>query len=148
MNAKRKVLTVVIASLFLTTCKKEVVLPNQNLEKLFGTWEWVSSSGGWAGRTLTPASEGYSQQIEFTEKGVYKVYINDKVENKMEFTITENSSSIYTSQTVYMIKYKATGLFKKNKSVFDMSQTFKFSGDTLWLADECYDCFGHIYIRK
>jgi hypothetical protein len=34
-------------------------------DRLEGRWEWRSASGGIAGRTITPASEGYSMELRF-----------------------------------------------------------------------------------
>lgn len=33
--------------------------------QLEGRWEWLSASGGIAGWTITPASEGYSMELRF-----------------------------------------------------------------------------------
>ena len=34
-------------------------------DQLEGRWDWRSASGGIAGRTITPASEGYTLQLRF-----------------------------------------------------------------------------------
>ena len=33
--------------------------------RLEGSWEWRSATGGIAGRTITPATEGYSMELRF-----------------------------------------------------------------------------------
>ncbi len=138
--------TIVTFSLFLTTCRKDISLPSPDLEKLFGSWEWVQSSGGFGGQTTTPISAGYSHTVEFNKNGIYKWYKDGKLQDKMKFTATEGSS-IYTTGTAFLIKYKDTGLFDKNEN--PTTQRVTFGGqDTLFLSDECYDCYGHIYIRK
>jgi hypothetical protein len=35
------------------------------VDQLEGRWEWRSASGGIAGRTITPASEGYTMELRF-----------------------------------------------------------------------------------
>lgn len=150
MKTKQTILTIAVVtiSMFLTTCKKDISLPSQDLEKLFGTWEWVNSSGGWAGRTTTPSSEGYSQKIEFNKNGIYKSYRNDKVESKMDFTIKEGKT-IYSSGTAYLIEYKNKKLFEKENAITNITQSVRFIGqDTLCLADEAYDGFGSTYVRR
>ena len=36
------------------------------LQTLFGTWSWVQATGGIAGTTRTPVSEGYARTLTFT----------------------------------------------------------------------------------
>lgn len=106
-------IAIVTISLFLTACRKDISLPSQDLEKLFGTWNWVQSSGGFGGQTTSSATAGYSQTIEFNKNGIYKWYKDGKLQDKMKFTVTEGSS-IYTTGTAFLIKYKDIRLFDKN----------------------------------
>lgn len=139
-------IAVVTVSRFLTTCKKNISLPSPELEKLFGSWEWVQSSGGFGGQTTTPTSSGDSQTVEFNKNGIYKWYKGDKLQHKMKFSVTEYQS-VYTTSPSFVIKYKDTRLFV-NKD-FPITQTVTFGGqDSLFLNDECNDCYNHIYIRK
>lgn len=129
-----------------TACKKDISIPNPELEKLFGTWNWVQSSGGFSGQAITPTTAGYSQTVEFNQNGSYKIYENGKQKDKMKFSLS-SGNSIHSTETAYLIKYKDSGLFdKENNSV---TQSVRFGGnDTLFLSDECYDCYQHIYIRQ
>ena len=36
------------------------------LQALFGTWSWIQATGGIAGTTRTPDSEGYTRTLTFT----------------------------------------------------------------------------------
>ena len=38
-------------------------------ERLAGRWSWTSATGGIAGRTITPASEGYTMEVRFLAGG-------------------------------------------------------------------------------
>ena len=134
-------LTVII---FATACRKDISLPDQNLKKLFGTWEWVQSSGGFSGQTITPVSEDYSMSVEYTEKGVYRKYKDGKKISKLNFKIEERAT-IAISDFKFLIDYREGPCSKVGVN----SQSFRFGGtDTLFLNDDCYDCFSHIYVRK
>src|SRR5688572_3510324 len=39
------------------------------VDELTGRWEWVSASGGIAGRTITPATEGYTMELRLSAEG-------------------------------------------------------------------------------
>ena len=45
-------------------------------ERLEGRWGWTSATGGIAGRTITPASEGYSMEVRFVSGGEAQLYRN------------------------------------------------------------------------
>lgn len=38
-------------------------------EQLVGAWEWVSSRDAWTGQVTTPATEGYTIQLQFFAEG-------------------------------------------------------------------------------
>ncbi len=45
-----------------------------------GSWEWTMSVGGIAGDTRTPATEGYTWQLEFRDDGTMTSYLNEEFE--------------------------------------------------------------------
>lgn len=141
------ILAIAAFSFLAMTCRKNIAIPkNTDFEKLFGSWNWVQSSGGFAGQIITPTTEGYSQTVEFKKNGVYIRYKNGKRTDKMQFTLTEGSS-IYTTGLAHLIKYKNTGPIDKDNT--HMTQSVTFGGqDTLFLRDECYDCYTTIYIKR
>jgi hypothetical protein len=72
---------------FNTSCKKdEVVKPNEpEVEEFFdcticipytGQWDWVSSTGGFAGEHISAEEVDYTQRIEIEEKTI-KWFEND-----------------------------------------------------------------------
>jgi hypothetical protein len=136
-------ITIVSISLSLMTCKKDINVPTQDLEKLFGKWTLLSSGGGSNGQFYQ--SDG-SVTIEFYKNGICKTYKNGKQTDKMKFTLSEGPS-IFTSGTAYLINYKDIGLFHKNDNHFVQSIWFQ-GQDTLDLNEECFDCFAYRYIRK
>jgi len=145
-HQKLWIIAIVTFSFFMTTCRKDISVPDPNLEKLFGTWNWVQSSGGIGGQTTTPATASYSQTVEFDKDGIYKICKNGKQQEKYKFTLTEDTS-IHSTVTAYLINYKHTGLFHSNKSI--TTQSIMFGGqDSLFLSDEAYDGYNNIYTRK
>lgn len=42
-----------------------------------GTWEWLDSSGGFAGHTIGPADVGYTVQLEIRADGVVRSYVDE-----------------------------------------------------------------------
>ena len=144
-NEKKIIFFIYIILLLFTSCRKDISLPNQELEKLFGTWEWISSSGGFAGITTSHDSVGNTKTIEFTKKGIYKSYKNGDLIEKRKFTI-KKGSSIYTSDDANLIIYKEN--LNKNKNHNPNEMIRYLENDTLILYEECYDCYSNLYIRK
>ena len=136
---------VAILSFILTSCSKDLSIPNPELEKLFGTWDWKQSSGGIGGQTNTPATVGYSQTVEFNKNGIYKIYKDGIQKDTKKFSLTIGTS-IYNSGSAYLINYK--DINQSDNSYHYSTQSIRFGGeDSLFLSDECYDCFIHIYTR-
>jgi hypothetical protein len=132
--------------LFLTSCRKDITVPNSEMNKLFGNWQWIETSGGFAGQVKTPATEGYSQSVEFKSDGIYKLYHDGKQKDKKTFTLSQGSS-IHDTVTAVLITYKNTGCGNKTEDV--IKQSVKFGGqDTLFLLDECADCYSFVFVRK
>lgn len=129
--------------LLFSACRKDISTPTDDCRKLFGTWRWVQSSGGISGQVITPDSEGYTLEIEFKSNGVVKKFKNGNKIFKKTFEFEEGESIFSTGKT-YLIKYK-DGMLKK----MQVSNSFKFGGtDTLFLNNECQDCYSEIYLRK
>ena len=120
--------------LFFTGCKKDIKLPDQSLKQLFNKWEWIETNPGDGGPIVT-SSDKEKVMIEFNRKGVYKKYIDDKLHEKTNFSISEESTNSTLSYRI---------LFKNNFSV----PIVTFSGDTLILLETCIDCGSSKYVKK
>ncbi len=128
--------------ILLTNCRKDIDLPDPSLSKLFGSWEWLGSSGGFSGGSKTPASEGYNETLEFNSNGIYKSYRNGKKEDKWKIEIVADNDRPGN----FIIKYSGTGVFNRG---IQRKQEVSFRGnDTLYLDDGCCDRYGHLYVRK
>ena len=117
------------------TFSQDVSVPNPGLEKLLGTWVWVKSTGGMAGKTTTPKITGHTQSIEFTKDGVEKIFRDGKQESEIKFTVTEVK---HKSETEYLM------------TIIDRDlQSIKFHGpDVFFIHDKSPDGFDSTYIRK
>lgn len=102
---------------------------------LLTEWDWVSSIGGFAGTISTPATTGENVSIEFT-KSTYRKYVDGDLRVEMNYNHA-NGESIYSAETVPIITYHN-----------NWRQSYTIKGDTLFLNDECFDCFGHVYVKK
>jgi len=124
--------------MIITSCKNEDLDSKIVPDGLYGAWIWSESSGGIAGMKYTPTTEGYSSVIEFHQSGIFKKYKNEKLEMTSKFTLT-NGKTIYTSEIANLIEYEESPII----------QSIEFcERDTLFLRDECFDCFVHTYVRK
>lgn len=112
-------------------------VPAPELKKIFGKWEWVSTSGGFAGKTITPASEKYTSKLEFSSGGIYKKYKNDSLAEQKKFTFSQ-ATSIHNHQSVWIISLDGSAL----------KMAVSFSGnDTLMLNEQAHDGYVHVYAR-
>ena len=137
---------VIIATLCLTNCRKDVILPNPEFKKLFGQWEWVMTSGGIGGSTTTPSTTGHNVQIEFKENGIYKSFEDGKRKDKMKFKFYEGSTLPNGSKEM---RVKLEDIRFLNKDYAFMDKLIEFgSQDTLYLNDTFADGYCSVYIKK
>lgn len=118
------------------SCSSKTI-PGLATGKLEGSWEWISSSGGFAGTVRTPESTGEKRQIEFRGTRQLLFVNGEKVEErKIGFTQGE---SIFSQEKTLILRYE-------NDAV---PQSAGFRGrDTLVLRDEVYDGFSSTYVRR
>lgn len=104
--------------------------------EIVGQWEWVKSTGGFAGHTISPDSAGYAkQQIYFTDNQKFSFFQSDTlVLSGTYFLEKENDDTI--------VRYEIEG------NTFYPDQKVHFFKDSLILMDECADCYTNTYKRK
>ena len=127
-----RILVIAFVVLFLSSCKKEqVVLQDQ----LYGKWKWEKSTGGIAGVTNLPAA-GELKTIEFFSSGKYEMKRNDSTEREGSFHI-EKIASQYSNDPEYPVVYEK-GL---------IPQVIRVLGNDLILLDNVSDGFAYFYVR-
>lgn len=118
--------------LLVAGCRSASLEPG--IDRLGGTWRWISSSGGIAGMTVTPASVNYTAQLRFSGNQV-TVLRNDSVKGSTTFRLHGDSISYQSALPVFVY---GGGM---------EAQLLAMSGDTLVLNDPCCDLFTHVFVR-
>jgi hypothetical protein len=132
-----KYITLTISILFLASCTKENNIPTTGPSALAGKWNWVYSSGGFAGQTYTPKTEKKTIRIEYDTNSIYRYYVNDTLKSETHYQLVKGRS-IYSQDSTLIIV----------NNLSSIRQSFAvLHSDTLILRDECYDCFEHLYTR-
>jgi hypothetical protein len=138
---KSKLLFLVLISTILVSCSKDRTNTKPDSidvpSSLIAKWNWIYSTGGFAGITYTPASTGEVRRIEFAADYNFKYYVNDILKSENKFEI-QKLKSITNHDSTLMI------IIKNSWPI----QSFSFrSSDTLILFEEYYDGFEHHYTR-
>ena len=142
---KQVITSLIAAFIFLSaTCNKAMQVTDPNLKKIFGKWQWVESSGGFAGKIVTPQKAGYSLRLQFSTDGIYLKYKNDSLVDRKKFSLSRQKS-IHNNNEAWVVSFTDdTPVF--NESPLPMSVSFEGS-DTLILNEEVYDGFQYKYLR-
>ncbi len=125
---------------FLITIMVSCSDENTNIQaekNLIETWSWVSSSGGIAGTTETPASTGKNRDLKFTSDGKYFFYTNGVISSEGTYKFS-TLKSIVDGTIKKSIIFSAGG-----EMIID-----KIDNTNLYLSDNYYDGFGSYYIKK
>ena len=118
-------------SILLFSCqKKDIEVPDPQLESLFTTWDLVEYYGGDAGLYYTQETMGFTAAIEFKKNGQVKKFKNDQLESIDKFTFSE--------------KY-AHNLIEFEKGV---SYFVEIRNDSLFLNAYGADFFNFVYIKR
>ena len=72
----------------LTGCRK-ISTPDEASREIFGKWEYKSDSGGFSGDGGSSTFKENSW-VEFSEKGVYKIYEGSKRVKRLDYKIESN----------------------------------------------------------
>jgi hypothetical protein len=125
---------------------------NEPQHPIVGDWRWVSSTGGIAGWTVKPRNND-EYVPRFTASGTFEVYTNTKLFYSGNYRLT-NTESIYSNskEPSFVVEnfvrhekdtVRFYPIFPKNGTIIS-----RFSNKELELADNCYDCYGHYFLRK
>jgi hypothetical protein len=129
-----------IAVCWLTACSNSSSSETQS-DSLLGRWQWNRTDGGFAGRTYTPATEGYSFAINFSSGSDYSIYRNDTLVRSGAYTILSSNGISH-----FFIPGGKDSLFM-NEVVF--AGAMMISHDSLMLTqDSISDGFSSLFIRK
>lgn len=86
------------------SCQKEISVPDEEAELIFGDWEWYRSvNTGWYSES-TPASEGYSIEVIIERTGRYTSYQGAEEYMNEKFTIVKDPELSWP--TPYRLEFK------------------------------------------
>lgn len=107
--------------------------------RLFGSWRWVSSQGGWGGQLQTPESTGQTRTAIFRSDGLARFLRNDSLVTQVRYSL----ESLYDREgnQYLIIRYLVP------EYVLAPQQVAFGEKDTLYLRDTCMDCYYHVYTR-
>lgn len=107
--------------------------------RLIGTWQWVSSTGGIGGWTITPDSSGYSprRRVYFPD-GRYQIFHADTVFVWGHYSVEHTDER--TLVTYDLDEDAPDGFFADQYVQFPKDER-------LVLIDRCADCYTSVYRR-
>lgn len=115
-------------------CKK-LEFPDEDSKEVIGSWRYLESFHIINGESV--AGLNSSNSIDFSSKGVYRLFENETQLEKSKFRF-EKRKSISGAERMMIIYHTGSSRV----------QSFDVIGDTLRLYDEFYDGFEFTYIRK
>lgn len=130
-----KKILLLIALIVVSSCSSDDAETTSE-KNLQGKWKWTGSSGGLTGSTVTPKPDEVIV-IEFSGS-TYRTYNNGTLTSEKPFEI-QTQSSIFGDDRPIIISSDPDKYFIK--------KSFSIEGNNLYLAEECYDCFGSSYVR-
>ena len=108
-------------------------------DQLEGRWDWRSASGGIAGRTITPASEGYTMQLRFARAEV-ALYRNGTLQASAGYRLAIGGADG---------SFAGRDVVRFSPAIFgwdEMGVQITVEGE-LVLADGCCDGFTYRFVR-
>jgi hypothetical protein len=146
---KRTLRLLAILCLMSAITKAQAVFANADsvVSYLKGNWRWIRSCGGFSGGCITPTTTGSSSiSVLFSKVAgsgdslAYKVYQNNQLVN------TAKSKVIYGTQ-MYSNMWSFVLQLSPMSSVLMNVSVWMAKPDSVWLSDNCYDCYQRSYVR-
>jgi hypothetical protein len=133
----KKTILLSLLAVFVFGCGK-INTPNAESEKIFGTWRFVYSSGGFSG--AGNASYDATDTYEYKENGTFSHYKGSQLLDQSSFSLQLGPS--ITSQTDQLLVHYGSGMSQQ------LSQSFNIHHDTLLLSDEVFDGFQYVFVKQ
>lgn len=129
-----KLISCLLVIVILSACS--ILESDSNSSQIIGEWEWLYSTGGFTGETITPDSADVpNRHFVFRSNFTFSFFRADTF-------VTSGKYSFRKKDDETVISYDS------GKENLFSNQRVQFQGnDTLILADECYDCYINYYTR-
>lgn len=99
-----------------------------------GEWNWIASSGSFAGVTITPETEMESRKVVIDEN-LYQEYINSELIVSKEYEFVKSTELFSTEQL----------LLKLDEGSW---YVIRYEEDKLIVDEACPDCWVHTYEKN
>jgi len=135
-------LLIIVAAM---ACEKEKDPPDY---VIYGTWNWLKSYGGITGRDLkTPENTGTSKVLTFLPADTVIVTENTVTVHRTDYFLSREISLLLNDTFDFItINYKYRISDQETLSL-PMRYMIETLTDTLVLAEDVYDGYGHQYVR-
>ena len=133
MKTRSSILFFLIPAVLLIFGCKKISTPDEDSKLIFGQWEYSSDSGGFSGGGGSTTFKDDSW-VEFSEKGVYKVYEGSKKVQRLRFKIEPNDG-----YAKYKINFSSSGI---------LDYSYVIEDNKLILRETVSDGFSYVFIKK
>jgi len=101
--------------------------------KIEGNWQWVETSGGFAGIKKTPESTHEIKHLQINKDSIY-FYENGELISTQPYKL-QLSKSMISKQMEWKMNESERNVFISRVDSF------------LIMKEDCYDCFSHKYVK-
>lgn len=132
----KKTILLSLLAVLLFGCGK-IDTPNAESKKIFGTWRFVYSSGGFsgAGNSSYDATDTY----EYKENGTFSHRKGGQLLDQSSFSL-QLGQSIYSQTDQLLVHYGG--------ATQQLTQSCQIHHDTLMLSDEVFDGFQYVFVKQ
>ena len=114
-------------------------------QQLTGSFDWIESSGGFAGQQFTPASTGYAVRLEFAADRV-RAYRDGALVGEARITVAEDRQR-ESPTPVYLVQYRPS-LPVFPFAAFEEQYLHITGKYTVQLSDPCCDLYSHTFSKQ
>ncbi|MBU3658658.1 MAG: hypothetical protein FGM14_02210 [Flavobacteriales bacterium] len=133
MKLKSSIIFLLFTSVYLIIGCKKISTPDEESKLIFGQWQYLYNSGGFSGVGGSKTFKDDSR-VEFSEKGVYKVYEGNKNVKRFRFKIESNDG-----YAKYKINFISLGKLDYNYVIED---------NKLILIEDITDGYLYVFEKK
>jgi hypothetical protein len=128
-----------------TACEKEIDEP---VYEIFGSWNWLKSYGGFTGHVLkTPENTGVSQVITFLPTDTVIITANADTIHRTDYFLSREKSILLQDTFDFLTINYRYRVSDTETILLSMRYIIETLTDTLVLAEDVYDGFGHQFVR-
>jgi len=101
--------------------------------KIIGNWQWLETTGGFAGIKKTPESTNQIKNLQITKDSIF-YYDNGELTSSQPYKL-QLAKSMLSKKTEWQLNETISKVFIHRQD------------STLILREDCFDCFSHKYVK-